>query len=47
MPETILIRENVKNVTETGAIFVDGTEKSFDTIIYCTGKFRRCSDVEV
>lgn len=34
---TISVKPGISKLTPTGAIFVDGTEKNFSTIIYCTG----------
>ncbi|KXJ76796.1 hypothetical protein RP20_CCG008902 [Aedes albopictus] len=34
---TISVKPGISKLTPTGAIFVDGTEKNFSAIIYCTG----------
>jgi dimethylaniline monooxygenase (N-oxide forming) len=33
----ILQKPDVQRLTERGAIFIDGSSESFDTIVYCTG----------
>lgn len=38
IPENILVKGIVIKIRESGAVFEDGTEKSFDVIIYCTGE---------
>lgn len=36
-PDNVTLRKDVKHLTESGAVFEDGTEHSFSTILYCTG----------
>lgn len=37
-PTNVTMKGVVQEITETGAIFVDGSEEKFDNIIYCTGE---------
>lgn len=41
LPDNVTAKEMVKKITETGAIFPDGSEQDFTNIIYCTGEFFR------
>lgn len=36
-PQNVDIRPDVERLTETGAVFKDGTEQSYTVILYCTG----------
>lgn len=37
VPANVTLQENVKQFTETGAEFIDGTHATFSTIVYATG----------
>lgn len=37
LPHNVELKGSVKEFTETGAIFVDGSERNFTNVIYCTG----------
>lgn len=39
-PDNVTMKPDVKNLTENGAVFSDGTEQTFTVIFYCTGKIR-------
>lgn len=38
-PENVAQQGDVKQFTETGAIFEDGKEETFASILFCTGTF--------
>lgn len=37
LPENLILRPDVKEITKTGAIFQDDSKEELDGIIYCTG----------
>lgn len=37
-PQNVTQKGDVKYLTESGAVFSDGTEDDFTAILYCTGK---------
>lgn len=39
LPANVTFKNEIREITETGAIFKDGSEQTFTNIIYCTGKY--------
>lgn len=37
-PDHVQVKPDIQRFTETGAEFVDGSEKKFDDVIFCTGR---------
>lgn len=37
-PTTVSMKGEIRELTDTGAIFMDGSEETFTHIVYCTGE---------
>lgn len=37
LPENVTEKPDIQNLTETGAVFVDGSSANYSSIVYCTG----------
>lgn len=38
LPENVNQKGDIKRFTENGVVFVDGTEETYATVLFCTGK---------
>lgn len=47
LPNTVSFKVQIREITELGAVFMDGTQETFTHIIYCTGEhfYMKCDHV--